>query len=276
MAYSAVNARRIAYESDGTVVGTSGSDKAITMFLDSGQISNLNSLSGADIGRVTPSSGYIMFFFPEKRIINALFIGGYSEYINGQYNLGAIQGSADTTNGVDGTWIDAEYSIPPITANPGRIDWRTKYQNISFSSPIRVLRISTWGEYGYWQHHQYIHIYGHKAVGETPDDIIFCTSDGTELTSLKDWGDTERGVSSIAPIYLKNVSTKQANTISIVLNDADFTISTDQVTWGTTVNIASMVAGAISVPIYVRQSPSTSQLLGPRAAKIVVTTSSWT
>ena len=125
------------------------------------------------------------------------------------------------------------------------------------------------------------HIYGEKAAGETPHDIIFIdhdTTPGVEYAAPEDFGDRPLGTSVVRQFRVKNVSpTLTANSINIQCNDSDFAISTDGVTWVVTINIASLAAGAESATLYMRNTtPAPGNPLGPRFARIVAIVGSWT
>jgi len=285
MSYAAIAARRMPYDIDGTEVGirTSGGPdydvpggiaQGIGSWLDSTSKSNLNKTDRSQ----TWGGGYckpivLWFFFPESReIMNIGF------QTTGDYPISqgfTIQGSSDSTNGLDGTWETATFTFPggSIAADT----WRNKIFAISFSGPVKVLRVATNNPGNAWAAICGLHIYGQKAAGQTPDDVIFCTSDGTEITSLNDWGDCPEGTTAYGVFYLKNNSTKTANGLNIQLNHTDFMISTDQANWKAVIDIASLSPGAISQPIYIRRLLQPPLLtLGPKAARAILTIASFT
>jgi hypothetical protein len=125
-----------------------------------------------------------------------------------------------------------------------------------------------------------VHLYGAKAAGQTPDDLIFIdhdTTPGVEFTAPEDFGDRPLGTTVTRQFRVKNASaTKTASTISVACNDDDFAISTDGTTWVVTINIASLAPGAESSTMYVRNTtPNPGALLGPRFARLVALVGSW-
>ena len=96
-------------------------------------------------------------------------------------------------------------------------------------------------------------------------------SGGTQVLN-EDVGDVALGTTRTMQVWLQNTSaTKTASTINLQLNDADWIFSTDNATWVTSINIASLAAGATYGPIYIRQtSPAQGSRLGPRFARVVV------
>ena len=101
---------------------------------------------------------------------------------------------------------------------------------------------------------------------------------GVEYTACEDFGDQPLGTTVVRQFRLKNTSaTKTANTINIQCNDAEAAISTDNVNWVVTINLASLAAGAESPTYYVRYTtPAAGSGLGPRYARIVTLVASYT
>lgn len=220
------------------------------------------------------------WFFPEQREVTGLAIQDDSTFRNLAGALVAVEGSNDTTNGVDGTW-EVTSIIGTAYSNRSLDGWRRSIWSISFTGGKRTVRIGLSAQSAGELSPRLIHWYGEKAAGETPDDIIFIdhdTTPGAEYAAPEDFGDRPLGTSVVRQFRVKNVSpTLTANSINIQCNDSDFAISTDGVTWVVTINIASLAAGAESATLYIRNTtPDPGALLGPRFARIVATVSSWT
>lgn len=286
MSYTAIAGQRMAYDIDGTEVGIRGMNDAsvYTMFgngigswlgtTDKGNLNKSDRSLSWNVGDYNWGQA-IWFFFPEKREIThmAFHWNGYTASPNNK----VIQGSNNSTNGMDGIWETAVCTIPGANGNADH--WRTNVFAVSFSGPMKVIRVGfqesspQFGESNLCA----VHIYGMKAAGETTDDIIFCDAEGNEISVLKDWGDRPEGTTAYGIFYLKNVSSKTANSVNIQLNHADFTISTDQADWKAVIDIASLSAGAISAPIYTKLTLGPPLLtLGPRAARAIITVASFT
>jgi len=282
MTYPAISARRMAYDIDGTEIGyrhggsyatvTDTANNGIASWLTNQEKQNLNNQNKAQVWALSYAECIVFWlFFPESREIT-----GFSVYANGatippEFK---IQGSSDSTNGMDDTWENATFTAP--TPDTGTDGWRKTEFAVSFSGPVKVLRIGRTGTPGGDASICAYHIYGQKAAGQTPDDIIFCNSSGAEVTALTDWGDVPEGTTQYKTFYLKNVSSKLANGVNIQLNHADFLISTDQATWTSVIDITSLGAGQISAPIYTKLQLGPPLLtLGPKAARTIVTTASW-
>ena len=317
MAYAALPDMRIPYDNDGTVHGYSnttgmGTDQPVPFGNGFSYLSQANSTEMNDEDAVATVFSSIgnqrgawanWFFFPEVREITAASVlmsgGGGGTIATGttgnsgtRTDLSMFQGSNDTTNGVDGTWETA--SIPggwgsllapvyDLGTTAARYEaWRVKIGAISFVGGKRTLRIGHKYECGTGFSGQLvgIHLYGEKAVGQTPDDILYINHDdtpGVEYAAAEDFGDQALGTTVVRQFRLKNGSaTKTANTVNIQCNDTDFAISTDGTTWVVTINIASLGPGAQSATMYIRcTTPAPGNPLGPRFARIVTTVGSW-
>ena len=286
MSYPALPDRRMPYHRDGTVVAAGRLYTGVTGYVTGSQLINVNGATMASHGGTTAPSGLnpgFWFFFPEQREITALYAMATSSQPGGgpawprEFTL--ISGSNDTTNGLDGTWEVA--SVTGTNTNESVYDWRSSIKALSFTGGKSSLRFFNSVTTDAVMTPYLFHVYGEKAAGETPDDIIFINhqdTPGVEYTAPQDFGDRPLGTTVTHQFRVKNASaTKTANTVNLQCNDSDFAISEDGVTWVVTINIASLAAGAESATLYVRcTSPAPGALLGPRFAEIVATVGSWT
>jgi hypothetical protein len=286
MTYTALPDRRIPYDNDGTIVGygNNGLTEGLQYYLSGSQTINMqDTIYDLVVGVVNDFVGW--WFFPEQRELTAYFIGMYSTEgpSDNPGNSGHVwYGSNNSGNGLDGTWETA--SLPGgTTARTNVYSWRDGIKPISFTGPKKVVRFRTAGHSWFGRQVGYgiAHLYGEKAAGQTPDDIIFIdhdTTPGVEYTAPEDFGDQPLGTTVVRQFRVKNASaSKTANTINIQCNDSDFAISTDGSTWVVTINITSLAAGTESSTMYIRSTtPAPGNLLGPRFARIVVTVASYT
>jgi len=278
MPYQTINHRRIPYDINGTVIGRSASnsyENGISTWLEGNALAELNDEDTVSYGY---SSDYhtLWFFFPERMEVEAGVLAGYNPSYYDIPRLYEIQGSNDTTNGMDGMWETAAFpSGSPFAPRPTAYIWRTEIKPISFSTSYKVIRMRFYVAANYLQ---FIHLYGRKASGETTDDILFCNADGTEKTELLDWGDRPEGTTQINSFKLKNASiTKMANNINLQLNHSDFGLSfSENGPWTATIDIASIAPNNLSTAIYVRNLLGAPPLiLGPKAGRCIVTVGSW-
>lgn len=292
MPYTTLPDRRMAYDIDGTVVGMTSSQnvnwtEGIGQWMSGGQLAEMNDADTVEIFSVLNTVYKLWFWFPEQRTITAIAM--YIE-VTGGFGANAVtpimQGSNDTTNGIDGTWEQA--SLPsgfPAYSQDSVVDfWRTTIRPVSFTGPKRTMR---WlgGQTGPNAQGntavEAIHLYGAKGAGQTVDDLVFINHDdtpGVEYTAPEDFGDRPLATTAVRQFRVKNVSpSKTALTIALQCNDTDFAISADSTTWVVTINLASLAPGAESATYYVRcTTPAIGSLLGPRFARIVATVGSWT
>ena len=288
--YADVAEHRMPYDIDGTQVGYRYQVNCVSLntiignglasWLDSSSKGNLNKENRAQVWQVAgfKSGGVFWFFFPELRAVNKVGLQWNSTNAAG-ISTHSIQGSADTTNGVDGTWETAIYTLP----SPGTdLDfWRNKIFTVSFSGPVKAIRIGFWDLPSQYNELDLcgIHFYGRKAAGQQPDDVVFTDGSGVELTSLMDFGDQPEGTTEIQNFKIKNASgSKIANNVNIQLNHPDFTVAFSQDgPWQSVLDIASIGPGSLSSTIYVRNLLGPPLLtLGPKAARAIVTVGSWT
>lgn len=286
MPYSVISAHRVPYDIDGSEVGWNNGGGGITAVFNMGIASWLNSGSKVNLNREDRLQGWgygnsgcmaLWFFFPESREVS---------YLGIQYAVGTmpgsgdayfqIQGSANSTNGMDGAWEAASFTPQH---GFGADAWRSKVFAVSFSGPIKVLRMAWYLGYAVTGAVNHIHVYGAKAAGEQPDDIVFCDAAGNELTALTDWGDQPEGTTEIGSFKVKNASAgKIANTISLQLNHPDFTFAwLADGPWVAVLDIATLGVGALSNTVYVKNALGPPLLiLGPYAARVIATVGSWT
>lgn len=283
MPYPVISSRRMPYDIDGSVVGMRHSgiytdkeiaaSRGVASWLSSTEMQNLNGISRSTKINMDNGSGICFwFFFPEAREIEYCTV-----VVNGSFESAMVEGSNDTTNGVDGTWERATIEDPIFST---RIDtWREYIKYVSFSTSYKVIRIGiTSGTFESNVDPSNIHLYGRKAAGSAPDDLLFCNPDGTEKTALLDWGDTPEGTTKIDSFKLKNSSTsKIAQGVNLQLNDSDFLLSfASDGPWTATLDIASIAANSLSATLYVKhQLEPPSLTLGPRQSRCIATVTSW-
>ena len=290
MPYPTLPGRRFEYDVGGGSVYFGNDVNDITTPLTSEQMALLNGIgnTSAVISRDVTLSEVIRtvwVFLPERYVIAGLGMI-HKLSTSGDGCSISVAGSADSTNGLDGTWINATLPNGAIPVNMIDDDvWRDSIQPCTFSEAIKVLRVryfSSYGGIGGSRVFIYaLHIYGVKAAGEVPDDILFLDDDASgdpEFIRDLDFGDRPEGTTVTHRIKLLNSSTtKIANNLTLSLIDADFTFSMDEgATWVTGATITSLAPQGTSSSILIKNTiPPPTQMLGPRAPRFEVTIGSW-
>lgn len=273
MPYPVISSHRLPYDIDGTeMCQTSSFISGITSWFNSDQRINFNNPGTVNVtGEYYGTAAYYYWFLPHKNEIEALNIECDQ---NGSYLI-SFQGSNDTTNGVDGTWETAVMGGNPCFVK-SLDNWRGKITSVSFAKSYKTLRMGIHVDRGHKLFN--IHIYGRKAAGEQPDDVIFCNTSGVALTALTDFGDRPEGTTEIKSFKLKNISPdKIANAINLQLNHSDFLLSFSSTgPWSPTLDITSIGPESVSNTIYINNQLNPPLLsLGPKYARIILNVGSF-
>ena len=290
MPYPTLPGRRFEYDVGGGSVYFGNDVNDITTPLTSEQMALLNGIgnTSAVISRDVTLSEVIRtvwVFLPERYVIAGLGMI-HKLSTSGDGCSISVAGSADSTNGLDGTWINATLPNGAIPANMIDDDvWRDSIQPCTFSEAIKVLRLRYYAPFDAVDDSRIyiyaLHIYGVKAAGEVPDDILFLDDDASgdpEFIRDLDFGDRPEGTTVTHRIKLQNSSTtKIANNLTLSLIDVDFTFSMDEgATWVTGATITSLAPQGTSASILIKNTiPPPPQMLGPRAPRFEVTIGSW-
>ncbi|PKM40906.1 MAG: hypothetical protein CVV04_00105 [Firmicutes bacterium HGW-Firmicutes-9] len=291
MPYPTLPGRRFEYDVGGGSVYYGNDINGITTALTTEQMAQLNGIGNTSI--VISKEAYdteavrtVWVFLPEKFVIAGLGMIHRVYTTGGASGSIAVAGSADSTNGLDGTWISATLPNGAIPAKMIDDDvWRDSIQPCTFSEAIKVLRLRYYAPFDgadYSRIYIYaLHIYGVKASGEVPDDILFLDDDASgdpEFIRDLDFGDRPEGTTVTHRIKLRNSSTtKIANNLTLTLIDVDLTFSMDEgATWVTGATITSLAPQGTSNSILIKNTiPPPTQMLGPRAPRFEVTIGSW-
>jgi len=279
--------RLLPIDADGTVVGQSvssgGTINPVSSYPTAGVVvawvnATTTAVNGGQTDNGHSNTVETFLFFPEQRTI----LGGiFSNQVDFSATVNLVDGSNDTTNGADGTWETASFpsGLPGSLGSTSTI-WRTGVMPCTFTGAKQTVRLRSAASGGNVTGLGAIHLYGVKFAGQTPDDILFLDGDTTfaEYTVDKDFGDRPLGTTVVKQFKLKNSSaTLTANTIVVTCNDADFAISNDGVTYGTTFTVTSLGAGVSSAVFYIRNTtPAPGAALGPRQVRLSAAVGSYT
>lgn len=287
MSYPALPDRAIPYHNDGTVVKIVLQESGVLHDFTTAEMEELNDYdynTVVDVGCQDIDRTFLVFHFPEKRTLTGIYAMGLS--CSGSKNaVTRVEGSNDTTNGVDGTWTE----IPPATGasfppNDWNFDsWRASITALNPADDYKSIRIlfSHSGGDARFRYVVIAHLYGHKASGETPDDLLWVDpSTGAELSLPLDFGPVPAGSSDILQTALKNASTSlTAQNITINVSDPDDIIRigwSSNGPWELSLSITDLAPGAQSATIFVKaEPPAPPTPLKPHRAPILASVGAW-
>lgn len=273
MPYIGYIAPAMPYHLDGTVVKQLDATLGVRKTYSASEMLEMNDEDYTAV--IGLASTYVIFFFPELVDITAIFAimrtSGYDDIVAPQL----IEWSANTTNGLDGTWTAAGMpnGYNAITMNFD--SWRKNFKPMAGVTGAIALRIWAVGRFSSEIDDVLtVHLYGKKTAGQTPNDILFLNAEvgDMEFPVPLEFGDLRTNTFLVHEIKVKNSSaTLTANAIVLTVLDpsAHITISVDNVNYGTTQNVGNLAPGASSVVYYVKCSLGVApQPLGPDRAPI--------
>lgn len=279
------NALRMAWDRDGTVLCQVRTDTGAITTYGSTERNNLNDEDTDGLNFTTTGSMSVYRFcliFPELRDITHYAIGAT---FGGGVTPGALQWSADTTNGFDGTWTNA--------VNP----WVNKGTNASLlRSPDAVTingakAVRWYGNTGGFTQDittLFAHFYGGPAAGQNPDRLRLWhpSSDAEMLGPNFEFGNVARSTSADKTFRIKNNSaTLTANDVVLSLGaltdtspsvPGQYLLSQDGVNFAATQNIGNLAPGAISGVMTLRRVTPSNAVLGLWWARVLAVATSWT
>ena len=287
--YPDVPGPRMAYDRDGTVVTNSARPSGTTSVLTPAQVSVMNNEDANEyvIWNTSDGTNLMAWLFPELRDVVGYRLQGGREYVN----IGPLETSVDTTNGLDGAWTLVNSSstwVRSTNANPvvNKEDLRSNILpvNIVGTKAIRFT-VGTFGT----RFFSAVHLYGKPSAGQNPDRLqIWHPTLNQEVGGAHfDWGDAARATSADRTFRIKNNSaTLTANTV-IVSTEAptDTTPSVpaqhslEKVSapgFTATVQIPSLAPGAISEIITVRRVTPSNAAVALWWARMLASAATWT
>lgn len=216
---------------------------------------------------------YVSFYFPVNMDISGYF---YAQVEGGNITYEpTVYTSTNTTNGQDGTWTSqgaaTVYESTTLNYRDVTTVSLTSIRGIRFEIPS--------GRYG--QKVANIHLYGAPSSTPTTGLAIWDPSSDVRLGGAAlDFGTSTRGTTSSAKTFrVKNLSTTQtANTITVSLSGtaaSTYTLSTDDVTYSSSVSIGSLSSGTISSVIYIKKTTASNTTLGATTALLTAEPASW-
>lgn len=286
--YPNVPSWRLAYDRDGTQGYVISGDLQTVTQLTSAQMKALNDESATSQVQ-SALNGYMMFWFPETRDLDGYFFR--FAWGSGQNPSFGVEVSANTTNGVDGTWTSIR-AYGAVTSENGLTspDYRSNIASIT-ALGIRAVRFRAWVQYiseGQWV--QTVHLYGEPIPGANPNRLTLWhpTLDQRIVPAHFDWGDVPRSSSADKQFRVKNLSsTLTANSIRVaqeILTDVSagnpsvpgqHSLSTDGSTFLAQVNVGNLAPGAISGVVTLRRNTPSNAQLGLWAHRVFAEATTW-
>jgi hypothetical protein len=193
-----------------------------------------------------------ILIFPELRDIDGTYILGEN------FDACGLLTSADTTNGLDGTWVLQSSVVGTATRSPLSVEVIPDYREGIYAwSATGKRAVQFWFANSSGLDSNFLrefHVYGEIGSGETPDRLLFIDDQtGLEYGVTQDWGNRPRGAAADKDIRVKNNSgTLTANSITIGRGRTE-TAPSDASTWytmdngsgfGSSVSITSLTAGS--------------------------------
>lgn len=270
---------RMAWDRDGSQGFIISSTNAITQ-LTSAQMITLNNESDDTIlAASTNVSGSCVVIFPELRDLDGFFMN-----VSGGPQSPVVQVSADTTNGVDGTWTQiSSTGFPTGTTKP------TMRTGIVSTTSLNVKAVKfrvTNGPSNQWFIHS-LHLYGEPVPGANPNrlELWHPTLDQKLTPAHLDWGDVPRGSSADRQVRVKNLSPSQtAGAVRVAMEaltdatpsvPAQHTLSHNGSAFLAQVNVGDLAPGAISTPVTVRRVTPTNATLGLWTFRLFAESGAW-
>lgn len=267
---------RMAHDRDGTQWFKSADGVTLTQLTTAEAVTLNDESAGTSI-----DTARLYAIFPEKRDLDGYFVVQYWQ-VGG--SVIAIEVSADTTNGVDGTWV----SLPTV---PTSTLVSPNYRSViaSTSLGIRAVRFTAVGSQSVdgrvrWSA---IHLYGEITAGQSLDRLLLWhpTLDERVPPSYFDWGNVPRNSTATRDFRVKNVSSvKTANTVRVAmeaLTDAtpsvpgQHALSKSGGTYLAQQTIDTLAPEAISEVITLRRITPSNAVLGVNAFRVFADAASW-
>jgi hypothetical protein len=282
-AYNETSFLRMAYDADGSVVLYNSTNAApypdsdgkphraliISSALAMLQLNDEDLTTSPYHWASNGASVVIIVLFPEARDIDGLY-WNISEWSTTH----SAYASANTTNGVDGTWVNTNVA-PHIVNSPLSFDHRNRIVSTTLSG-YKAVRVYTRVGTASTISVRSLHIYGKIAAGETPDRLLFLDTSNSdaEFTKVLDFGDRERGEEVIRTFKLKNnSSTKTITAVQVTAEDLFleagdwYTFSEDGVAYQATLNtIGDILPGATQL-VYAKRVIADAATIGPQTGR---------
>lgn len=275
---------RIPYDKDGTYVTWIDPSNAVTALV-SGDIAKLNDENDANAVGVG-FGGYIALVFPRLMDIDAYLIK--ADFTNRFAATGALEGSPDTTNGLDGTWSSiASTYTRLLVSDPIRPAYRTGINSVT-AGGLRGIRFKLNSNSANSGQVSKIHIFGEPSAGENTDMLAIWhpTLNQRVGHAYFDWGNVPRSSSADKQFRVKNLSptlTAQAPRVALnILTDTTPSVAgwhtiSKGAGFAAQQTLGDLAPGAISSEVCtLRRTTPSNAILSLWALRLFAESTTWT
>lgn len=227
---------------------------------------------------------WVAVVFPEQYDLAGFLVAVINASTGGlPATMGPLQTSADSTNGVDGTWVER---VPaPFPAVTGGLPSHTRQSTALAVAGVKAVRWS-YHSGGSPTHTRYAALFGAPAgaaLTASPNRLrLWHPTLNQPLAGVDlDMGDLKLGQTAAKTFRLRNHSgTLAATSISVtreVISEAnpatlaEYSLSLDGTTWATSIAPPNIAAGGTSGVLHVRRAVGTGAQYTPIQARINAT-----
>ena len=267
--YPDVPGPRIMYDLDGTNVYWHVGAFDPPIQLTSAQISTMNDES--DSTYFTMEAGlewrYLVFIFPVAMTIKGIFTATNDQ-------VGIVEYSTDSTNGMDGSWSTLVSNMPDYTTNYPY--YRSDIQTLNVNN-IKSIRLycGTW----FGLEVKSVHLYGYPTSSTGTRLEFWKTDESARLDPAAfDFGDTPQGSTASVAFKVKNVSsTLTANNVYIGIQVAtdfspslysQYTVNSNGGPFDQTASVGGIAPSSFSPTCILKRNTSASGALGLHALRV--------
>lgn len=237
------------------------------------------------------STTQFLWIFPELRDIHAMVFGEMAGSFSAPPSYATtfrIDVSSNTTNGLDGTWVNYIPNGSAWSRFADKSYLRTELVNTS-ALGVKAIRLEAYAPSNALHYLVGAHFYGDRVSGETPQrlEIWHPTLDQKLGASALDWGNVPRNTVETRSFRIKNMhSTLNANSVRAamsILTDTSpsvvgqLSISQDGgSTWAAQQTLSDPLApGAISPVLQIRRNTASNATLSLWWSRVFADAASW-
>lgn len=273
---------RMAIDRDGTQGYVITGANVVTP-LTNAQLQILNNESDDYVEVGTTTGSRVMLIFPELRDIDGFFLDVDPESSS---NIGwVVEVSANTTNGVDGTWTQIASGSATPTVDPVVPAYRSVISVTQLAK--RAIRVRRTDSVSGALRAASFHVYGEPAPGENPDRLALWhpTLDERVPPAYFDWGNVPRSSSGDRLFRVKNLSsTLTASAVRVAMETltdgtpsipGQHSLSFGGGSFLAQANVGDLAPGAISGPVTLRRVTPGNAQLGLWAFRVFAEANAW-